>query len=200
MTWPVRTIPILPDLPEDPKEAFKIVSTYLKTTTNILQDLHYILKGQVSVAGMTEDEYFPNCNTAIVDMVQVPDIAVQVDNPLDREPLGILNLFNPESVRPMYDIYTSGTGVTAGDTEVTQTGTFASDAPYGYFTAQTHRVKIIARPTTTTLTLQDPWPGTTDAGIACSVMRRWHSDSVWLQFYGPAGSTGKPIPYRLWFF
>ena len=191
-------LPALGPLPKDNLEKFW--NEYLKTNYLFLQRLQQILRGGVVLASITEEGYLPNTNSAIVEMVQVPAIGVQVDNPLDREPIGILNLLDPEAVRPMYDIYPSGIGVTEDDTEVTTTGSFSSDAPYGYFTAQTHRVKIIDRPTTTTLTLQDPWPGTTAAGIAGTVIRRWHSDSVWLQFYGPAGYSGNPISYRLWFF
>ena len=189
MSWPTVPLPSFSSLSEEVKGLYRPI-----------EDLYRILRGQIVIAGLTEEDSFPNCNTAIVDTVQVPDISVRMDNPLGREPIGVLNIWGPAMVKGVFSVH-NDVNVTADSTTATLTaGTFDTDIAGGYFTAQTSMVKILTRDSGSQITLDAPWPGTTDTNIDGSTMREWEPDKVYLRFTGPGGATGEPISYRLFFF
>ena len=182
-------------LPEqEEQEAFW--NQYLFDNYQITERFRQILDGKTVLGGLVDEEW-PNVDTAVVDLVLDQGTNNEVNNPLDREPVGIIPLISPGIVRPRWNMYTASVSVTNDSTTVTTTSTFSTDMALGYLIAQSSKAKILSRLNATTLTLYEAWPGATAPGINASVMYKWDSDTVWLYC---GGTVGWPGLYRLMFF
>ena len=193
---PLDLLPSMGPLPEENQEKFW--NEFLHTNYRALQRMKQILSGKVTLGSLSE-EGVPNADTSVVDLILDQGTNNEVDNPLDREPVGVIPLIAPGIVRPRWNMYTANVDVTDGSTTVTvgAPASFSTDMALGYLVAQTYKAKILERVNATTLTLYEPWPGATDTDINASVMYRWDADTVWLYC---GGTVGWPGFYRLLFF
>jgi hypothetical protein len=170
---------------------------HIQRLTSSVRELQKLVRGELLIAGVGDDA-MPNADTAVVDLVLDQSSHHEIDNPLDREPIGIMPLIAPGIVRPRWNMYSGTITVAEGSTTVTtSSGTFSTDMALGYLVAQSSKAKILDRPTSTTLRLYEPWPGTTDTGISATIMYKWDAASVWLYC---GGTVGWPGLYRLMFF
>lgn len=195
----MRVLNLLPSPGPIPvgKSREEFLNEYLETNYLILKRFRQILEGRVTFATLDEEESFGNVDTGVVDLVQDQGAHYEVNNPLDREPIGIIPLIAPGIVRPRWNMYTATLNVTNGSTALTTTATFTASQAGGYLVAQSSKVKILSYTNPTTMVLHEPWPGATDAGINGSIMHKWEPDTVWLYLGGTAGFPGL---YRLLFF
>jgi hypothetical protein len=193
----MKPLDLLPNAGPLPKEnQKKFWDEYLLTNWKVIQRFQQILKRNTILAGLGE-EGNPNVATTTVDLVLEQGTHNEVDNPLDREPVGIIPLIAPGVVRPRWSMYTATVNVTADSTAVTTSDVFSTDIALGYLIAQSSKAKILSRDSTTALTLYEPWPGATDTNINASIMYKWDATSVWLYC---GGTVGWPGLYRLMFF
>jgi hypothetical protein len=183
MPWP-RIV-----LPQEAPQEWN--AEYIRDLHLAVTDLQGILKGQLGV-GSADDEHFPNLDTAIVEVSRDASSAIllEVNNPLGREPLGVVGIFvTCEWGHPQY--WRADITVTQDSkTVTTAAGTFPTDVAKGYFIASGStnspgwKSKIESRDNATTLTLQDAFPTATEAGINALQTYRWHDDTFWVQFNG----------------
>jgi hypothetical protein len=188
MSWPSGILPDyrVGDPPED----------HLKRVTGAVREVQRILQGGVSIAGVGADER-PNALTNTVDLVLDQETNNEINNPLGTEPIGIIPLIAPGIVMPRWDLYDASVNVVADSTVVTTRATFAADMALGYLVARGEKVKILSWVDAATLTLYEPWPGTSGTNVNASIMYRWDADTVWLYC---GGTFGYPGFYRLMFF
>ena len=192
----MRPLDILPSagpLPEENQKTFW--DEYLRTNYLVSQRVQQILKGKTILADSGESAW-SNVDTATVDLVLSQDTYNEVNNPLDREPVGVIGIMAPGIVRPRWSVQASSLNVTAGSVTVTGSS-LATSMSLGYLVAQSVSAKILTYVNSTTLTLYEPWPGSTASGIDGAIMHRWAADTVWLWCEGTSGYEGL---YRLLFF
>lgn len=191
----MRPLDLLPPpgpLPKEGQEEY--LNRALHANYLALERMKQILSGDCLIA--SAEGNLANTDTAVVDVVIEQAYGTQVDNPLDREPVGVITLIGPGFVAPKLVSYPTTLSVTADSKTVTCSTSFSTQVALGYLIAQTHFVKVLERVDSTTMTLQDPWPGTTDAAETGQVMHHWDADYVWLYAYGTASYPGW---YRLLF-
>ena len=193
MAWPSFYVPNPAASPEDRLRELE------RTTLEMVK----ILRGGVVLGGLGADA-LPNSDTAIVEIsyayaVGTPT-SIQVDNPLGREPVGVICIWGPSYVIPSGVVTTSPT-ITSGSKTVTGTS-FTTSMEKGYLiyndgSNNIYKIKIDTRDSSTQLTLQDPAPAS-GSGNAL-IMLRWHDDSVYITVNTVSPSVSADV-WRLLFF
>lgn len=182
MSWPTS---ILSDyrIGSDPEENFRKL-------TDAVRDLQRILQGGSSI-GTLEDPQLPNSDSVVVEMeVASQGVHVEVNNPLGREPVGVISLASPGVVRPRFTHLYADVNHTSGSTTITSTGSnFLASMAGGFFTDGNETIKIKAFVGTANLTLYDPMSSTAST-VNGLIMHKWEPDTFWLYLGGMKGYPG----------
>jgi hypothetical protein len=164
-----------------------------------LRELQFLSQGRLSFGSVDEPGGgAPNTDTAVIEIVESAGNNILVDNPLGREPVGVINVMSiTNEVGPRVIFFNSSVSITQGTTTVTTTDTFSADLVGGYFISSARRYKIASWTNATTLELQDAFEEATMSAENGTFIYRWEADSVWLYLGGMKGFYGY---YRLLFF